>query len=77
MHLECYHYLDIVTSPLDVYVFYVFRTCVRTEIEFFSSFNIEEAFEQLGTANAVEKRGDSRWASNFRRIWMLTFFIYS
>jgi hypothetical protein len=50
---------------------------MNTEVEFFSSFNIEEAFEQLRTSNTVEKRGNSTWACNFRRLWVLTFFVYS
>ena len=75
--IEFYIYLDIVPSPLDVYVLKAFFACVRTEIEFFSSVNIEEAFEQLRTADTVEKRSNSTWASNCRRFWMLSLFVDS
>lgn len=77
MGIECYIYLDIVPSPLDVYVLKKVAARMSTEIEFFSSVNIEETFEQLRTADTVEKRGNSTWACNCRRFWVLTIFIYS
>jgi hypothetical protein len=50
---------------------------MSTEIKFFSSVNIEEAFEQLWTADTVEKGRNSTWACNCRRFWVLAVFVYS